>query len=315
MTNILSALAFALLFSAEGFAASDCDKAKENGPAKAASQCRDYVEKPEWVELHACVDSCTGGAGAKAGADKWNMCSNKCDPERQKGRKAENEWKGKWGALEYLCDKDKSRRLNARCPDHRPMATGAPTLVLKNASQPSDDAKKAVPKGYVCPEDNRMFTSADFAANCDKADATAKPKNAADAQQKSAAGNGGRPAADKAQQEKDAAEMKKRQQIEDKKVADVLEESKKRHNCKVTVTKTGSANTEAESRAQIHLLPPGATGKNAIGDPYRVVSMSVTCTREATNINPKYDCVGKQVSEVSMVGGCGSSATTKGTSR
>lgn len=113
-------------------------------------------------------------------------------------------------------------------------------------------------------------------------------------------------AAEKAQREQEIAESKERQKLEEKRQADI-NDSQKRHSCRRIVTATGNADTEADARAQIHLESSGKTGVTEGGDPYTVVSSTITCKKQTTKINPEYKCIGKQVNNVKSIGACGSS--------
>lgn len=119
-------------------------------------------------------------------------------------------------------------------------------------------------------------------------------------------------AAEKAQ--KEIAEGKERQELEEKKQADI-NDSQKRHSCRHIVTAIGNADTEADARAQIHLESSGKTGVTEAGDPYTVVSSTITCKKQTTKINPEYKCIGKQVNNVRSLGACGSSADSQGSSK
>lgn len=91
-----------------------------------------------------------------------------------------------------------------------------------------------------------------------------------------------------------------------------IEESKKRHTCVYAITEVRSDYEEAAARSQIQksMQAPGVTGLTGAGDPYKVLSLDISCKKEATNINPQYDCVGRQKNEVSQIGRCGGSSTT-----
>jgi len=121
-------------------------------------------------------------------------------------------------------------------------------------------------------------------------------------------------AAEKAQKEKEEAEGKERQKLEEKKPADI-NDSQKRHSCRHIVTATGNADTEADARAQIQLESPGKTGVTGAGDPYTVVSSTITCKKQTTKVNPEYKCIGKQVNNVRSIGECGSSVESQGSSK
>jgi hypothetical protein len=121
-------------------------------------------------------------------------------------------------------------------------------------------------------------------------------------------------AAEKAQKEKEVAEDKERQKLEEKRQAD-LNKSQKRHSCRHIVTATGNAYTEADARAQIYLESPGKAGITGTGDPYTVVSSTITCKKQTTKTSPEYKCIGKQVNNVRSIGECGSSADSQGSSK
>jgi len=121
-------------------------------------------------------------------------------------------------------------------------------------------------------------------------------------------------AAEKAQKEKEEAEGEERQKLEEKRQAD-FNDSQKRHSCRHIVTATGNASTEADARAQIQLESSGKTGVTEAGDPYTVVSSTITCKKQTTKINPEYKCIGKQVNNVRSIGACGSSADSQGSSK
>jgi len=121
-------------------------------------------------------------------------------------------------------------------------------------------------------------------------------------------------ATEKAQKEKELAESEERQKLEEKKQADI-NDSQKRHSCRHIVTATGTADTEADARAQIYLESPGKTGVTEAGDPYTVISSTITCKKQTTKINPEYKCIGKQVNNVRSIGECGSSADSQGSSK
>ncbi|MGZ8160683.1 MAG: hypothetical protein ACXWT1_13620 [Methylobacter sp.] len=121
-------------------------------------------------------------------------------------------------------------------------------------------------------------------------------------------------AAEKAQKEKEEAEGKERQKLEEKRQAD-FNDSQKRNSCRHIVTTTGNAYTEADARAQIHLESSGKTGVTEGGDPYTVVSSTITCKKQTTKINPEYKCIGKQVNNVRSIGACGTSADSQGYSK
>ena len=121
-------------------------------------------------------------------------------------------------------------------------------------------------------------------------------------------------AAEKAQKEKEEAEGEERQKLEEKRQAD-FNDSQKRHSCRHIVTATGNASTEADARAQIQLESSGKTGVTEAGDPYTVVSSTITCKKQTTKINPEYKCIGKQVNNVRIIGECGSSADSQGISK
>jgi len=121
-------------------------------------------------------------------------------------------------------------------------------------------------------------------------------------------------AAEKAQKEKEEAEDKERQKLEEKRQAD-FNDSQKRNSCKYIITATGKAYTEADARDQIHLESSGKTGVTEAGDPYTVISSTVTCKKQTTKINPEYKCIGKQVNNVRSIGECGSSADSQGSSK
>jgi hypothetical protein len=120
-------------------------------------------------------------------------------------------------------------------------------------------------------------------------------------------------AAEKAQKEKEQAEIEEKQKLEEKRQA-ALNDSK-RHNCRRIVTATGTADTEADARAQIYLESPGKTGVTEADDPYTVVSSTITCKKQTTKTNPEYKCIGKQVNNVRSVGECESSADSQGASK
>lgn len=121
-------------------------------------------------------------------------------------------------------------------------------------------------------------------------------------------------AAEKAQKEKEIAEGKERQKLEEKRQADI-NDSQKRHSCRHIVTATGNASTEADARAQIQLESSGKTGVTGAGDPYTVVSSTITCKKQTTKVNPEYKCIGKQVNNVRSIGECGSSTDSQGSSK
>lgn len=121
-------------------------------------------------------------------------------------------------------------------------------------------------------------------------------------------------AAEKAQKEKEIAEGKERQKLEEKRQAD-FNDSQKRNSCRHIVTVTGNASTEADARAQIQLESSGKTGVTGAGDPYTVVSSTITCKKQTTKVNPEYKCIGKQVNNVRSIGECGSSTDAQGTSK
>jgi hypothetical protein len=121
-------------------------------------------------------------------------------------------------------------------------------------------------------------------------------------------------AAEKAQKEKEVAENKERQKLEEKRQAD-LNESQKRHSCRHIVTATGNAYTEADARAQIYLESSGKAGITGTGEPYTVVSSTITCKKQTTKINPEYKCIGKQVNNVRSISECGSSADSQESSK
>jgi hypothetical protein len=114
--------------------------------------------------------------------------------------------------------------------------------------------------------------------------------------------------------EKEAAEDKEKQKLEEKRPAD-FNKSQKRHNCRHIITATGNAYTEADARSQIHLEASGKTGVTGLGDPYQVASSAIICKKQTTQINPEYKCIGKQVNNVSQIGECGSSADSQGSSK
>jgi hypothetical protein len=121
-------------------------------------------------------------------------------------------------------------------------------------------------------------------------------------------------AAEKAQKEKEVAENKERQKLEEKRQAD-LNESQKRHSCRHIVTATGNAYTEADARDQIYLESPGKAGVTEAGDPYTVVSSTITCKKQTTKASPEYKCIGKQVNNVRSISECGSSADSQESSK
>lgn len=118
-------------------------------------------------------------------------------------------------------------------------------------------------------------------------------------------------AAEKAQKEKEIAEGQEKQKLEEKRQADI-NDSQKRYSCRHIVTATGNADTEADARAQIQLESSGKTGVTGAGDPYTVVSSTITCKKQTTKVNPEYKCIGKQVNNVRSIGECGSNADSQG---
>jgi hypothetical protein len=141
-------------------------------------------------------------------------------------------------------------------------------------------------------------------------------KDEADRKKRLESENKNQLAVEKTRKEKEVAEGKERQKVEDKKVAD-FKESQKRHTCSKTTSSVARAYTEAEARAKLEKItePAGSSGKNFVGDPYRVISRDISCRREATNINPEYICSAKQAAEVDVVGPCGGSGPSQGISR
>jgi hypothetical protein len=121
-------------------------------------------------------------------------------------------------------------------------------------------------------------------------------------------------AAEKAQKEKDEAEAKERQKLEEQRQTDI-NDSQKRHSCRHIVTATGTADTEADARAQIYLESPGKTGVTEAGDPYTVASSTITCKKQTTKINPEYKCIGKQINNVRSIVECESSADSQGAAK
>lgn len=121
-------------------------------------------------------------------------------------------------------------------------------------------------------------------------------------------------AAEQAQKEKELAEAKERQKVEEQRQADI-NDAQKRHSCRYIVTATGNASTEADARAQIYLESPGKTGVTVAGDPYTVLSSTITCKKQTTKTTPEYKCIGKQVNNVRSIGECGSSSESQGASR
>lgn len=141
-----------------------------------------------------------------------------------------------------------------------------------------------------------------------------KPEITRDEQKKSDDEQKARLAAEQAQKEKELAEAEEKQKLEEKRQADV-NDAQKRHSCRYIVTAAGNAYTEADARAQIYLESPGKTGVTAAGDPYTVLSSTITCKKQATKTTPEYKCIGKQVNNVRSINECGSSAESQGASR
>ncbi|MGZ5056628.1 MAG: cell envelope integrity protein TolA [Methylobacter sp.] len=137
-----------------------------------------------------------------------------------------------------------------------------------------------------------------------------KPEITDDEQKKLDAEKKSQLAAEQAQKEKELAESEEKQKLEEKRQAAINDS--KRHSCRHIVTATGTADTEADAKAQIYLESPGNTGVTAAGDPYTVVSSNITCKKQTTTTNPEYKCIGKQVNNVRSISECGSSADSQG---
>jgi len=144
--------------------------------------------------------------------------------------------------------------------------------------------------------------------NNKKTEVTAEEQKKLDAEKKAQL------AAEKAQKEKEQTESEERQKLEEKRQADI-NDSQKRHSCRQIVTATATANTETDAKAQIYLESLGKTGVTATGDPYTVVSSTITCKKQTTKINLEYKCIGKQVNNVRSIAECGSSTDSQEASK
>lgn len=181
------------------------------------------------------------------------------------------------------------------------------TTLVNNDSANAAAAKASAAAAKVAKKTSSIALTlvSNDSANAETAKASAAAESARIAKEK---------ADKKKQQETEAAATKAYKESEAQKQA-LIEKMQKIRACVQTRTSTGDAYTEAEARSRIKLAAAGTTGKNWLGENYRVVSSNISCKKEDSKINPLYRCVGKEVTEVMHSGVCGSNKTSTGVSK